>query len=231
MNQKREKYPIALKLAVSLGEAQEFYSADFLKSIPKGTKAAWRANGPQYYYALMEQNDSQSDIVKLLKKKEATRNREKAMLESYMSFMTFMKDTMGEKKFMRFLNDNKKEFVKHVEALPSSISKKRFLHTVGISASRYSGWNIDVNVTCFSSPDFTCVKRRPRQIAKVEHETIRKLAMKGGENKFAIWATNVKKGNIQCGQATFYKYTRDIETEHQKAKKPREPKLVRAVSL
>ncbi|MEY2963315.1 MAG: hypothetical protein RL754_576 [Bacteroidota bacterium] len=229
MNHKNSKYPLALKLAVCLGEEKEHYSPEFLKTIPKGTMSAWRKQEASYYYGMMQDSPEQAELVKLFKQQNSFKNREKAVLDSYMHFINFLKECMGEKGFIRFLNGHKNEFVKHVEALPSNITRKRFLKTVGISPSRYSGWELEVNIACFSSVDKVCVKRRPRQITKDEHQAIRRLVQKRqGPNKFAIWADGIKAGKIKCGKATFYKHTKDLMTSHQERKKPRDPQLVRA---
>jgi len=231
MNHKNSRYPLELKLAVSLGEERDLYSPDELKQIPRSTLSEWRKKTPDFFYHQMLETEKQKDLIKLFNRQLSNKNREKELLGTYIAFIDFIKASMGEKSFDKFLTNNRMKYVAYVESMPKVVSRKRFLSITNVSATRFSGWELEANIHCISSADNVCIKRRPRQLTQKERSYVKKIVEKGGPNKFAIWAENFKKGKLKLSLSTFYKYTRGMLTEHQKRKAPRSPNLVRAERL
>jgi hypothetical protein len=112
----------------------------------------------------MLESSKQEELIRLFDKQLNNKTREKAALDSYMAFIEFIKLAMGEKEFNKFLTKHKVAYVEYVESLPEVITRKRFLKTTGVSATRFSGWELETKVDCHSSADNVCVKRRPREV-------------------------------------------------------------------
>ena len=231
MNHKNSRYPLELKLAVSLGEERELYSKEELSKIPRTTLSEWRRKTPDFFYHQMLELEKQKDLIKLFNRQLSNKLREKEMLGTYMAFIDFIRESMGQKAFDKFLTKHRLKYVAYVESLPKVISRKRFLKVTNVSTTRFCGWELEANIHCLSSADNVCIKRRPRQLTQKERAFVEEIVEKGGPNKFAIWADNFKKGKLKLSLTTFYKYTRGLLTEYQKRKAPRTPNLVRAERL
>jgi putative transposase len=231
MNHKNSRYPLALKLAVSLGEEKAMYSAQELHKIPTSTLSDWRKKSPDFFYNQMLDTGEQQDLIKLFNRQMKNKNREKELLDTYVAFINFIKTAMGEKSFDKFLSKNRLKYVAYVESLPKLITRKHFLKITNVSTTRFSSWELEANVHCLSSADNVCVKRRPRQLTQKERDNIQKIVEKGGPNKYAVWAINLKSGKLKFGITTFYKYSKGLKTEHQMRKAPRKANLVRASRL
>lgn len=212
MNHKNSRYPLELKLAVSLGEERELYSAEQLKEIPRSTLSEWRKKTPDFFYHQMLEKEKQKDLIKIFNRQLSNKNREKEMLRTYMAFIDFIKESMGEKAFNKFLTKHRINYVAYVESMPKLISRKRFLNVTNVSATRFSGWELEANIHCISSADNVCIKRRPRQLTQRERDYVQKIIESGGPNKHAIWADNFKNGKVKFSLTTFYKYTRGLLT-------------------
>ena len=66
MNHKNSRYPLELKLAVSLGEEKQLYSREELLKIPRTTLSEWRRKTPEFFYHQMLETEKQKDLIKLL---------------------------------------------------------------------------------------------------------------------------------------------------------------------
>ncbi len=225
------KYPLELMLAVCLREERKLYPQEFLQTIPRSTLSFWRSKPPQFFIQQFEDPESQ-EIVKRAKSKESHEaETRKKITASYFKFLQFIKDRMGEKEYLRFLSANKRDFLVVVDSLEGAISKNIFLEAAGVSKNRYWSWKIETTVKCESSYDSVCIRKRPHKTTKQEVQRIRRIAMKGGPNKYAIWATALKEGKIAVGKQTFYTYTKDILTEKQHRKVPKKNRKVRANAI
>ena len=222
MNHKNSRYPLELKLAVSLGEEKQLYSREELLKIPRTTLSEWRRKTPDFFYHQMLETEKQKDLIKLFNRQLSNKKREKEMLGTYMAFIDFIIESMGQKAFDKFLTKHRLKYVDYVESLPKIISRKRFLKVTNVSITRFCGWELEANIHCLSSADNVCIKRRPRQLTQKERAFVEEIVEKGGPNKFAIWADNFKKGKLKLSLTTFYKYTRGLLTEYQKRKAPTE---------
>ena len=59
MNHKNSRYPLELKLAVSLGEEKQLYSREELLKIPRTTLSEWRRKTPEFFYHQMLETEKQ----------------------------------------------------------------------------------------------------------------------------------------------------------------------------
>lgn len=231
MNHKNSRYPLQLKVAVSLGQERELYSPEEIKKIPRSTLSEWRKRSPDFFYNQILSGEKRRELLNVFNAQVANRDREKELLENYMSFIDFIKSSMGHKAFDKFLMKHRAEFVKHVESIPRVVSRRRFLEVTNISASRFSAWEFEANTFCLKGVDNVCVKKRPLQLTQKERDYVRRVVEKGGPNKFAIWATNFKEGKIKFSLSSFYKYSKGFQTEHQRRKAKIHPNKVRAERL
>ena len=186
MNHKNSRYPLALKLAVSLGEEKAMYSSQELHKIPTSTLSDWRKKSPDFFYNQMLDTGEQQDLIKLFNRQMKNKDREKELLDTYVAFINFIKTAMGEKSFDKFLSKNRLKYVAYVESLPKLITRKHFLKITNVSTTRFSSWELEANVHCLSSADNVCVKRRPRQLTQKERDNIQKIV----EKVFANNGTN-----------------------------------------
>jgi len=205
MNHKNSRYPLELKLAVSLGEERELYSKEELSKIPRTTLSEWRRKTPDFFYHQMLESEKQKDLIEIFNRQLSIKDRQEELIHTYMAFIDFIIETMGKKPFDKFLTKHRLKYVAYVESLPKIISRKRFLKVTNVSATRFCGWELEANIHCLSSVDNVCIKRRPRQLTKKERAFIEEIVKKGGPNKFAIWADNFKKGKLKLSLTTFYK--------------------------
>jgi hypothetical protein len=56
-------------------------------------------------------------VIKYLSRRDEELERSKQAIDSYMTFVSFIKDTMGVRSFTRMLGENKEKFVEVVEGL------------------------------------------------------------------------------------------------------------------
>ena len=220
------KYPLELKFAVCCGEELTHFSKSDIRKIPRATLSEWRKTPISKFVNQFENGAEHPTVIKYLSRRNDELKRSKQAIDSYMTFVSFIKDAMGVKPFTRMLSENKERFVEVVEGLEGLVTQQYFLEHAGISRNRYWGWKNILEMNCSLTADKICARRTPNKIRDAERQLCRQLVMAGGENKNVIYSHAIRKGQIAMGRGSFYNIVQDLTTTKQmKTYKPRAIKI------
>lgn len=225
------KYPLELKFAVCCGEELKHFSKSDIRKIPRATLSEWRKTPISKFVNQFENGAEHPTVIKYLSRQDEELERNKQAIESYMTFVRFVKDAMGVKSFTRMLGENKEKFVEVVEGLEGLVTQQYFLEHAGITRNRYWGWKNILEMNCSLTTDKICARRTPNKIRDAERKLCRELVMAGGENKNVVYAHAIRKGQIAMGRGSFYYIVQDLTTRKQmKTYKP-QPIKIRAENV
>ena len=133
------KYPLELKFAVCCGEELKHFSKSDIRKIPRATLSEWRKTPISKFVNQFENGAEHPTVTKYLSRQDEELERNKQAIESYMTFVRFVKDAMGVKSFTRMLGENKEKFVEVVEGLEvlekRIYLKRLFYQTIGLPES------------------------------------------------------------------------------------------------
>ena len=147
------KYPLELKFAVCCGEELKHFSKSDIRKIPRATLSEWRKTPISKFVNQFENGAEHPTVIKYLSRRDAELERSKHAIDSYMTFVSFVKDAMGVKSFTRMLGENKEKFVEVVEGLEGVVTQQYFLEHAGISRNRYWGWKNILEMNCSLTTD------------------------------------------------------------------------------